>query len=59
SYVVGAALIVYLYIAARQEEIANREKFGDAYRDYMKRVPRINAVLGLIRRAARRASETP
>ena len=59
SYAVGAGLILFLYIAARLEENLNREKFGDAYADYMKRVPQFNAVLGLMRRAAQRADETP
>ncbi|OFV67902.1 MAG: hypothetical protein SCAL_001277 [Candidatus Syntrophoarchaeum caldarius] len=32
-----------------EEERGNIEKFGDAYRDYMKRVPRINLIAGIIR----------
>jgi len=31
------------------EEEQNLEKFGDAYRDYQRRVPRLNFFLGLIR----------
>jgi len=58
SYVVGAGLIAFLYIAAWQEEELNREKFGAAYADYMKRVPRVNAILGLIRLAGQRTSST-
>jgi protein-S-isoprenylcysteine O-methyltransferase Ste14 len=49
SYAVGAGLILYLYLAAMQEEILNKEKFGQAYANYMTRVPRINAIAGLIR----------
>ena len=59
SYLVGAGLIVYLYLAARQEEALNLAKFGDAYTEYMKRVPRINAVLGFLRRAGERTGSTP
>ena len=32
-----------------EEEKRNIEKFGDAYRDYMKRVPRINLLVGIMR----------
>ena len=32
-----------------EEEKGNIEKFGDAYRDYMKRVPRINLIAGIIK----------
>ena len=32
-----------------EEEKRNIEKFGDAYRDYIKRVPRINLIAGIIR----------
>jgi protein-S-isoprenylcysteine O-methyltransferase Ste14 len=31
-------------------------KFGDAYRRYMERVPRVNFVVGIIRLIARRAA---
>lgn len=37
-----------------EEEKRNLEKFGDAYRDYMKRVPRVNLVVGIIRRLSHR-----
>ncbi len=42
SLTVGAILIVMLSLAMIEEEKRNMEKFGDAYRDYMKRVPRTN-----------------
>jgi len=48
SLIVGVILIVLLYIAMIEEEKRNMEKFGDAYRDYMKRVPRINLIAGII-----------
>ena len=47
--VIGSASMGLLYLelcAADQEGI---DKFGDAYRSYMQRVPRANFLLGLIR----------
>jgi len=49
SFIVGAILIVLLCLAMIEEEKRNIEKFGDAYRDYMKRVPRINLIAGIIK----------
>lgn len=49
SLTVGAILIVLVSLAMIEEEKRNMEKFGDAYRDYMKRVPRINLIAGIIR----------
>ena len=49
SLIVGAILIVLLCLAMIEEEKINIEKFGNAYRDYMKRVPRINWIAGIIR----------
>jgi len=59
TYAVGAGIILYLYLVARQEEELNREKFGDAYATYMARVPRINPVLGFVRLAANRTRSAP
>jgi len=50
SLVVGAILIVLLFLAMREEEKRNIEKFGKAYRSYMKRVPRINLIAGIVKR---------
>ena len=49
SFIVGAILIVLLCLAMIEEERRNIEKFGNAYIDYMKRVPRINLIAGIIR----------
>ena len=49
SLIVGAILIVLLCLAMIEEEKRNIEKFGDAYREYMKRVPRINLIAGIIK----------
>ena len=47
--IVGAVLIVLLCLAMIEEEKRNIAKFGDAYRVYMKRVPRINLIAGIIK----------
>ena len=39
--------LVYVDLLKADERLV--EKFGDAYRGYMERVPRVNAVAGLIR----------
>jgi len=54
NFIVGAILIVLLCLAMIEEEKRNMEKFGNAYRDYMKRVPRINLIAGIIRQINRR-----
>jgi len=42
-------LAALLYLAMMEEEKRNVEKFGDAYGDYMEKVPRINLVAGIIK----------
>ena len=54
NFIVGAILIVLLCLAMIEEEKRNIEKFGNAYRDYMKKVPRINLIAGIIRQISRR-----
>jgi len=54
NFIVGAILIVLLCLAMIEEEKRNIEKFGDAYRDYMKKVPRINLIAGIIKQINRR-----
>jgi len=54
NFIVGAILIVLLCLAMIEEEKRNMEKFGNAYMDYMKRVPRINLIAGIIRQINRR-----
>ena len=49
SLVVGTILIVLLYLAMMEEEKRNIEKFGKVYKDYMKRVPRINLIAGVVK----------
>jgi protein-S-isoprenylcysteine O-methyltransferase Ste14 len=52
--VLGCVAIIVYYIDTFEEEKSCTEKFGDEYREYMKRVPRINFILGMIRLAANR-----
>ena len=52
--IVGAILIVLLCLAMIEEEKRNIEKFGNAYMDYMKRVPRINLIAGIIKQSRRK-----
>ena len=49
SLIVGAILVALLCLAMIEEEKGNIEKFGKAYMDYMKRVPRINLIAGIIK----------
>jgi len=39
-----------------EEDERNIEKFGDAYKDYIRRVPRINLLAGIIKSARERRS---
>lgn len=48
-YVLGVAGIAAIYMSCREEDKMMVEKFGDAYREYMQRVPRMNIFLGLFR----------
>jgi protein-S-isoprenylcysteine O-methyltransferase Ste14 len=50
----GIPALVILYFSTAGEEKRLVEQFGDDYRDYMKRVPRMNIVLGVIRQVGRR-----
>ena len=49
SLVIGAMLIVLLCFAMIEEEKRNIEKFGDGYKDYIQRVPRMNLLVGIIK----------
>ena len=52
--VLGAIGTAVVYMGCREEDQRLIEKFGDAYVDYMKRVPRMNVFLGLFRLLKRR-----
>jgi protein-S-isoprenylcysteine O-methyltransferase Ste14 len=47
--VLGVIAIVVTYVNTFDEEASNITKFGDEYRQYMKRVPRLNFLLGILR----------
>jgi protein-S-isoprenylcysteine O-methyltransferase Ste14 len=47
--IIGIPGIASVYLISRQEEHLNIERFGDDYKDYMQRVPRMNFLLGTIR----------
>ena len=51
----GAVAVVLNYIIALEADRAGIEKFGDAYRRYMQKVPRMNFLAGLIRLLRRKA----
>jgi protein-S-isoprenylcysteine O-methyltransferase Ste14 len=59
SAVLGALFIALLYGDMRREERSTEEKLGDEYRTYLARVPRMNAVSGIVRQMRRaRLGET-
>jgi protein-S-isoprenylcysteine O-methyltransferase Ste14 len=49
--------LVCCYLTILSDEEQNLEKFGDDYKRYMQKVPRINFVLGVIRLLQRRKRE--
>lgn len=51
---VGALIVLFLSLAAIEEEARNLDKFGPSYAEYMRRVPRFDLVTGSIRAARRR-----
>lgn len=51
----GVAVIAITYLDTFEEEKESIAKFGDAYREYMQRVPRVNFVLGIGRLVWRRS----
>ncbi len=57
SIAMGSVLLSLLCIEIVEEEKRNIEKFGDAYEDYMRRVPRINLLAGIIKSMRERKSE--
>lgn len=47
--ILGVILIVIYYLRAFDEEENALEKFGDDYKQYMKKAPRFNFILGIVR----------
>jgi protein-S-isoprenylcysteine O-methyltransferase Ste14 len=56
SIALGVPAMVAAYLDLLKADQRLVEKFGDAYRRYMERVPRVNFVAGIVRLMARRAS---
>ncbi len=55
--IIGIPGIASVYLISRQEEQTSIEKFGDDYRLYMQKVPRMNLLKGIIRLIQRRKRE--
>lgn len=49
SIILGILAIFCFWMSSRKEDEFNIKKFGDSYRDYMKKVPRTNFFLGIMR----------
>ncbi len=54
SVVCGVPWMLLMYASMVSEDHSNVQKFGDSYKHYMKKVPRANILVGLVRRARRR-----
>jgi protein-S-isoprenylcysteine O-methyltransferase Ste14 len=54
--VLGIPGIAILYWSTKEEEKRLKERFGDDYSSYMRRVPRMNIVVGIIRVLEKKAS---
>ena len=52
--VLGIPGVILVYLGARQEDSRLIEKFGDDYKNYMHRVPRMDIFTGIIRLARHR-----
>ena len=52
--IIGIPGIASVYLISRQEDQSNIEKFGDDYKRYMQKVPRMNLLDGVIRLIRRR-----
>jgi len=54
TVIIGIPGMVCVYLISRQEDQCLIEKFGDEYKDYMQKVPRMNLLVGIIRLVRRR-----
>ena len=52
--IIGIAGMACVYLISRQEDQHLIEKFGDDYKDYMQKVPRMNLLAGIMRLVRRR-----
>jgi protein-S-isoprenylcysteine O-methyltransferase Ste14 len=53
---IGIISMTLFYIDTRGADQEGIEKFGDAYRDYIQRVPKVNFLLGILRAIQKRGS---
>ena len=49
SLIFSVPSLIFFYLSMGQEERSSIIKFGDEYRNYMERVPRMNLILGIFR----------
>jgi protein-S-isoprenylcysteine O-methyltransferase Ste14/NAD-dependent dihydropyrimidine dehydrogenase PreA subunit len=54
SAIIGIPIIVWFYVEVSKAEIGLVLKFGDAYKRYIQKVPRMNIIVGIIRLLRRR-----
>ena len=52
--VIGIFGIATIYLISIEEERSNNRRFGNSYKNYIKKVPRMNIILGIIRLLRRR-----
>jgi len=55
--IIGVAAAMAVHMQARQDDPSLIERFGDDYRRYMQRIPRMNLLLGIIRLLGRRENK--
>ena len=55
--IIGIAAAMAVYMQARQDDPSLIERFGDDYRRYMQRVPRMNLILGIIKLLGQRENK--
>lgn len=55
STILGVVVLIFLYIDILRADKEGLDKFGDEYREYMKKVPRMNFILGIIRKLRRKS----
>ena len=53
---IGAVSMALFYIDTQAADQEGIQKFGEAYRDYMQRVPKANFILGILRVIQKRGS---
>jgi len=54
TIIIGVIGMICVYLISRQEDQRLVEKFGDDYKDYMQKVPRMNFFSGIIQLVRRR-----